>query len=65
MKYKEDRPLANLDAAVNKLMQIANGMEAAGPRRTIGGSARSTRNSSTGGSVQDYTAAVRAAIDRG
>jgi hypothetical protein len=28
MKYKEERPLANLDAAVKKLLEIANGMEA-------------------------------------
>ena len=27
MKYKEDRPLAKLDAAVSKLLAIANGME--------------------------------------
>jgi len=28
MKYREERPLANLDAAVKKLLEIANGMEA-------------------------------------
>jgi hypothetical protein len=28
MKYKEERPLANLDAAVKKLLEIANGTEA-------------------------------------
>jgi hypothetical protein len=28
MKYKEERPLANLDAAVKKLLEIANGIEA-------------------------------------
>jgi hypothetical protein len=27
MKYKEERPLANLDAAVKKLLEIANGFE--------------------------------------
>ena len=27
MKYKEDRPLAKLDATVSKLLAIANGME--------------------------------------
>ena len=34
MKYKEERPLANLDAAVKKLLEIANGMEG-GPRRQM------------------------------
>jgi len=63
MKYKEERPLANLDAAVKKLLEIANGMEAdhAG-RLQIG--AINAQFLSAGGNVQDYMAAVRAAIDR-
>jgi hypothetical protein len=36
MKYKEERPLANLDAAVSKLLAIANGMEPE-PRRKAPG----------------------------
>jgi hypothetical protein len=50
MKYKEERPLANLDAAVSKLLAIANGME-----QFLG----------AGGNVHEYMAAVRAAIDLG
>ena len=64
MKYKEERPLVNLDAAVKKLLEIANGMEAdhAG-RLQIG--AINAQFLSAGGYVQDYVAAVRAAINRG
>ena len=28
MKFKKERPLANVDAAVGKLLEIANGIEA-------------------------------------
>jgi hypothetical protein len=61
MKYKEERPLANLDAAVKKLLEIANGMEAdhAG-RFQIG--AINAQFLSAGGNVHEYMAAVRAAI---
>jgi hypothetical protein len=64
MKYKEDRPLADLDAAVNKLLGIANAMEAdhAG-RFQIG--AINEQFLGAGGNVHEYMAAVRAAIDRG
>ena len=64
MKYKEERPLANLDAAVKKLLEIANGMEAdhAG-RFQIG--AINAQFFGAGGNVHEYMAAVRAAIDRG
>src|SRR5258707_15809931 len=64
MKYKEERPLANLDAAVKRLLEIANGMEAdhAG-RLEIG--AINAQFLSAGGNVHEYMAAVRAAIDRG
>ncbi len=27
MKFREDRPLAGIDAAVRKLLEIANGLE--------------------------------------
>jgi hypothetical protein len=64
MKFKDERLLANLDAAVKKLLDIANAMEAdhAG-RLHIGTINREFLNA--GGSVAEYGAAVKAAIDRG
>jgi hypothetical protein len=64
MKFAADRPLANLDAAVKKLLEIGNAMEAdhAG-RLNIGTINRKFLD--TGGSVAEYCAAVNAAIDRG
>src|SRR5258707_967695 len=64
MKYKEERPLADLDAAVKKLLEIANGMEADHAGRLQTG-AINAQFLSAGGNVQDYMSAVRAAIDRG
>jgi hypothetical protein len=64
MKFKDDRPLANTDAAVKKLLEIANGLEAdhAG-RLDVGNINAQFLNAN--GSVAEYTAAVKAAIDRG
>jgi hypothetical protein len=64
MKFATDRPFANLDAAVKKLLDIANAMEAdhAG-RLHIGTINREFLNA--GGSVAEYGAAVKAAMDRG
>jgi hypothetical protein len=64
MKFTEDRPLGNLDAAVKKLLEIANAMEADHTGRlNIGTINRAFFNA--GGSYDEYTAAVKAAIDRG
>jgi hypothetical protein len=64
MKFAADRPFANLDTAIKKLLDIANAMEAdhAG-RLHIGTINREFLNA--GGSVAEYGAAVSAAVDRG
>jgi hypothetical protein len=64
MKFAVDRPYSNLDAAVKKLLEIANAMEADHAGRVhIGTTNREFLNA--GGSVPEYGAAVKAAIDRG
>jgi hypothetical protein len=64
MKFTEERPFANVDAAVKKLLEIANGLEADHAGRLQVGDINK-RFLSAGGSVQNYVAAVKAAIDRG
>jgi hypothetical protein len=64
MKFREERPLANVDAAVRKLLEIANGLEADHAGRVQVGDIN-RRFLDGGGSVVEYTAAVKAAIDRG
>jgi hypothetical protein len=64
MKLTTDRPFANLDAAVKKLLEIANAMKADHAGRVhIGMINREFLNA--GGSVPEYGAAAKAAIDRG
>jgi hypothetical protein len=64
LKFKDERPFASVDAAVKKLLEIANGLEAdhAG-RLQIG--AINGQFLAAGASVAEYTAAVKATIDRG
>ena len=64
MKFMEDRPLANRDAAVRRLLEIANATEADHAGRIDVGeiNAQFLRG---GGSVDEYTAAVNAATARG
>jgi hypothetical protein len=64
MKFREERPLADIDIAVRKLLEIANAMEAdhAG-RLHVGPINRQLLEA--GASVPEYTAALKAAIDRG
>ena len=64
MKFKEDRPLANPEAAMAKLLEIANALETdhAG-RLSVEIINRHFRD--TGGSYEEYSAAVKAAIARG
>jgi hypothetical protein len=64
MKFAADLPCANLDAAVQKLLEIADAMEPdhAG-RLNIGTINRAFFNAGDG--VVEYSAAVQAAIDRG
>jgi hypothetical protein len=64
MKFAADRRFANLDAAVKKLPEIANAMEADHTGRVpIGTINREFLNA--GGSVTEYGTAVKAAVDRG
>jgi hypothetical protein len=64
MKFTEDRPLANLDTAVRKLLEIANGIDADHAGRLQIGTIN-LQFVSAGGSYDEYTAAVKSAIDRG
>ena len=64
MKYKEERPLANIDAAVKKLLEIANGLEADHAGRLQIGTINS-QFVSPGGTYAEYSAAVKRAIERG
>ena len=58
MKFREDRPFGGVDAAVKKLLEIAK----AG-RIHIG--AINALFMTAGGDAPEYSAAVKAAIDRG
>jgi hypothetical protein len=63
LKFKDERPFASVDAAVKKLLEIANGREAPAAGFKSG---RSTNNSSkAGASVAEYKAALRATVERG
>jgi hypothetical protein len=64
MKFKDERPFASVDAAVKKLLEIANGLEADHAGRLHVGDINK-RFLSAGGLVAEYTAAVKAAVDRG
>jgi|ERR1700730_16912297 hypothetical protein len=59
-----DRPLANVDTAVRKLLEIANGIEADHAGRLQIGTINS-QFVSAGGTYDEYSAAVKAAIERG
>ncbi len=64
MKFKEDRPFANPETAMAKLLEIANGLDAdhAG-RITVG--AINPAFLSTGGNVNEYGAAMHQAVAHG
>ena len=64
MKFREERPFADVDAAVKKLLEIANGMAADHAGRLSVG-ILNTQFKDAGGSYPEYSAAVKAAIDRG
>jgi hypothetical protein len=64
MKFKDDRPLANVDTAVRKLLEIANGIEADHAGRLQIGTINS-QFVSAGGSYDEYSAAVKATITHG
>ena len=63
MKFKEERPLANPEAGMAKLLEIANGLEADHAGRIAIG-AINHAFLSAGGNVNEYGAAMhRAAAD--
>jgi hypothetical protein len=64
MKLTTNRPFANIDAALKKLLEIANVKEADHAGRVHIGTIN-REFLSAGGSVVEYSAAVKAAIDRG
>jgi hypothetical protein len=64
MKFTEERPFANIDTAVRKLLEIANGLEADHVGRLQVGDING-QFLRAGGDVPEYSAAVKAAIDRG
>src|SRR6202022_3084196 len=64
MKFREERPFADVDAAVKKLLEIANGMAADHAGRLSVG-ILNTQFKDASGSYPEYSAAVKAAIDRG
>jgi hypothetical protein len=64
MKFKEERPLANVDVAVKKLLEIANGLEADHAGR-IQINAINNQFKEAGGSYSEYVAAVKASVDLG
>jgi hypothetical protein len=64
MKFKDERPFASVDIAVKKLLEIANGLEADHAGR-LHIEAINSQFVSAGGSYAEYSAAVKAAIERG
>jgi hypothetical protein len=64
MKFREDRPFASIEAAVKKLLEIANGLEPDHAGRIHVG-AINALFMTAGGDATAYSAAVKAAIDRG
>jgi hypothetical protein len=64
MKFAADRLYADIDAAVRKLLELANAIETdASGRIPIG--VLNQRFLEAGGNVAEYKGAVTAAIDRG
>jgi hypothetical protein len=64
MKFRKERPFANVDAGVQKLLEIANIMSADHAGRLHTGQINRVFLDS-GASVPEYTAALTGAIDRG
>ena len=63
MKFTADRPYASVDAAMRKLLELANAMEADKGRLSIG--ELNSKFLAAGASVGEYSAALKAAIERG
>ena len=64
MKFRDERPFADVGAAVKKLLEIANALEADHAGR-IHIAAINRQFIEAGASVAEYTAGLRAAVARG
>jgi hypothetical protein len=64
MKFKEDRPFATPDAAERRLLEIANAVEADHAGR-LSVAVINMQFVGAGGSYEEYSAAVKAAIAHG
>jgi hypothetical protein len=64
MKFREERPLAEPEAAARKLIEIANSVTAVQDGR-IGVELINAPFLAAGGTPDEYRAALKAAIDRG
>jgi hypothetical protein len=64
MKFKDERPFASVDAAVKKLLEIANRLEA-DPAGRLQIGVINEQFLKAGASVAEYKAALRAAVERG
>jgi hypothetical protein len=64
MKFRQERQFANVDLAVEKLLEIANAIEPDHAGRLQVGTIN-IQFMAAGGNGAEYGAAVRAAVDRG
>jgi hypothetical protein len=64
LKLKDDRPYANVDTAMRKLLELANAMEADKGRVPVG-LLNNQFIIGAGASVAEYSAAMKAAIANG
>jgi hypothetical protein len=63
VKFKDERPYADVVAAEKKLLELANAMEADAGRLPVG--LLNTQLIAAGASVPEYVAAMKAAIAHG
>jgi hypothetical protein len=63
LKFKDERPYADVDAAMRKLLELANAMEADSGSFPVG--QLNSQLIGPGGSVPEYVAAMKAAITHG
>jgi hypothetical protein len=63
VKFKDEHPYADVVAAENKLLELANAMEADAGRLPVG--LLNTQLIAAGASVPEYAAAMKAAIAHG
>jgi hypothetical protein len=63
VKFKDERPFAEIAAAERKLLELANGLEADAGRLPVG--VLNMQFIEAGASVPEYAAAMKAAVDHG